>query len=495
MFRNRHSGWMLGFAGGALLASAATVINLAAAVEGTPTAAQFAGPLGAVSFADVVEEVSPAVVNIAITKSMAVMPAAGLPGPNFGPGPGDRQYDEFFGRFFDMPSVPRAPQEVQGVGSGFLVDADGYVVTNHHVIDGATTITVTLQDGRKFDGTLVGQDPKTDLALLKIEDSASLPSVELGDSDQIRVGDWVLAIGNPFGLGGTATAGIVSARGRDIQSGPYDDYLQIDAPINSGNSGGPVFNTVGEVIGVNTAIYSPSGGNVGIGFAVPANQVLAVISELRSSGTVNRGWLGVQIQALDDDLAASLGLETADGALIAEVVAGSPADNAGLRAGDVITGLDSHPIDSSRTLSRLVGDGDPDERIRLKVWRDGAERTIDVTLGGLEPATVNMLEPEATGTTTAEMGLVLRQLDAESRSRLGLPEDIQGVLVAGVDTNSPAAKKGVRSGDVLLQVNGKAVKSTEEAVTAIETAKSASGRAMLLLRRGENQRFVSVALA
>jgi serine protease Do len=306
--------------------------------------------------------------------------------------------DEFFGRFFDMPSmpgVPQAPRESQALGSGFIVDSDGYVITNHHVIEGASKITVTLQDERQFDATLVGQDEKTDLALLKIDGEEAFVAVELGDSDRVRIGDWVLAIGNPFGLGGTATAGIVSARGRDIQSGPYDDYLQIDAPINSGNSGGPVFNGLGEVIGVNTAIYSPSGGNVGIGFAIPSNQVKAVTTELRTAGAVSRGWLGVQIQALDEDLAASLGLETADGALVADVVHGSPADEAGIRAGDVVTALNAQAVDSPRTLSRLVGDSDPDEEARLTVWRDGKERTIRVTLGRPDTANPSPVAPRA----------------------------------------------------------------------------------------------------
>lgn len=487
-----YGGWLVGLAAGLALVFTIPAMNSAGAVAQHEAPATSSMSLGQ-GFADIVDKVSPAVVNISVTKSAPVVPAVGIPDQRFPQG--DNPFDQFFGRFFDMPGIPQQPQEAQALGSGFLIDADGYVVTNNHVIDGATQITVTLQDERQFDATLVGRDEKTDLALLKIDGGASLPYVELGDSDRARVGDWVLAIGNPFGLGGTATAGIVSARGRDIQSGPYDDYLQIDAPINSGNSGGPVFNADGKVVGVNTAIYSPSGGSVGIGFAIPANQVKTIVAELRDRGAVTRGWLGVQIQDMDDDLAASLGLAASSGALVAEVVDGSPADRAGIKVGDVITALDGMAVDTPRTLSRLVADSDPDERVRMTIWRNGAERKLNVTLGQSEPTSAAATPAVASSSATAKLGLELRELNADYRSRLGLSEDTRGVLIAGVENSSPAARKGVRSGDVLIAVNGEQVSTTREAMSAIDAATQESGHTMLLLRRGDGQRFVSLALS
>ena len=308
-----------------------------------------AAVVGTGSFADVVEAVSPAVVNIMVTQVSEAQPTLGFQrfGAPQGRGRSDQQeqLEEFFGRFFDAPQQQMPQRKVEGQGSGFIVDASGYIVTNNHVVDNATKIVVTTHDGRKLDATLVGHDPKTDLARDQGERDR-LPHVAFGDSDKSRVGDWVLAIGNPFGLGGTATAGIISARGRDIQSGPYDDYLQIDAPINFGNSGGPVFNVGGEVVGVNTAIFSPNGGNIGIGFAIPANQAKNVIAQLRENGSVERGWLGVQIQDLDEELAASLGLEHEKGALVADVVGDGPAQHGGVLAGDVITKFNDHEIDA-----------------------------------------------------------------------------------------------------------------------------------------------------
>jgi len=495
MKRYRSRTWIEGAAIIAFAASLIAAANFAVATNTVETPASTA--FGTAGFADVVERVSPAVVNISVSKTTLPTPTMGgnmgrMPGPN-----GQNPFDDFFGRFFDMPGMPgmpQAPHEAQALGSGFIVDPDGYVITNHHVIDGASKITVTLQDERQFDATLVGDDEKTDLALLKIDAEEPFVAVSLGDSDRVRIGDWVLAIGNPFGLGGTATAGIVSARGRDIQSGPYDDYLQIDAPINSGNSGGPVFNGTGEVIGVNTAIYSPSGGNVGIGFAIPSNQVQAVTAELRASGTVKRGWLGVQIQPLDDDLAASLGLDENHGALVAEVVDGSPADKAGILVGDVVTGLNSHEVDSPRTLSRLVGDSDPDEEARLTVWRDGKERTVRVTLGRSD--TGALVASRTDGRTAGtELGITLAALTDDVRDATGIPADVDGVLVTSVEPGSPAAEKGITAGDVLLQINGKTYDRVADAAAAIAESTEESHRVMLLTRRGDNQRFVSIRVS
>jgi serine protease Do len=304
------------------------------------------------SFADVVERVSPAVVKISVAKEARMMPTAEF--RRLPPGA-----DDFFERFFGGPGPQGfrdTPRRLEGLGTGFVVDGAGYIATNRHVIEGADEVFVTLESGERLPATVVGQDERTDLALIKVDAPDDLVALGFGDSDRARVGDWVLAIGNPFGLGGTATAGIISARGRDIDSGLYDDYIQIDAPINQGNSGGPVFNAAGEVIGINTSIISPNGGNVGIGLAIPSNQAKIIIAELKDTGSVSRGWLGVQIQSLDEELAASLDIDGTDGALIADIVAGGPAERAGLRVGDVVTEFAGKPVDSPKTLGCLVAD-------------------------------------------------------------------------------------------------------------------------------------------
>ncbi len=337
--------------------------------------------LRAPSFADVVERASPAVVNIAVARTFHV-PTAGMRRDAWPPGPG-RPLDEFFGRFFETPGAPApsVPRRAEGAGSGFIVDPEGYVVTNHHVVADADEILVTLADGRQLAAEIVGEDPQMDLALLALDVDERLPYVELGDSDAVRVGEWVLAIGNPFGLGGSASVGIVSARGRDIRSGPYDDYLQIDAPINRGNSGGPVFNAAGDVIGVSTAIFSPNGGNVGIGFAIPSNRAAAVIRQLKEHGRVERGWLGVELERLDAARARSLGPDTPRGALIARVLPGSPAAQAGLEAGDIVIRFDGREIASTRDLTFAVAETAPRERVGVTVIRGGAERTLEVEVG------------------------------------------------------------------------------------------------------------------
>jgi serine protease Do len=325
-----------------------------------------------------------------------------------------------------------------------------------------------------------------------------LPHVSFGDSDHARVGDWVVAIGNPFGLGGTATAGIVSARGRDIQSGPYDDYLQLDAPINFGNSGGPVFNASGDVIGVTTAIFSPNGGNIGIGFAIPANQAKTVLTELRTSGSVARGWLGVQIQNLDDELAASLNVPNQHGALVAEVLKDSPAAHSGVVAGDVITRFNDREIDSARTLSRVVAETPPSKAAKVTVWREGKNRELSVKIGEAakseqvaEAARAPANGPQA----TASLGLTLRPLTDEDRSQLQVPSEVNGALVVAVAPDSAAAEKGVRPGDVITRVNQQNVKNPADAVAALNAAKKGDSRALLLVRRGDSQRFVALSLS
>jgi serine protease Do len=486
-------GWLAGAVGAGVLTFSLLTLN--DGLDAQPAKPRSAAT-PAVSFADVIEAVSPAVVNIAVTK-LETAPTTwefSTPGTPRGPQQFQSPFD-FFQRFFE--GDPRQFQRrSEGQGSGFLIDAGGYIVTNNHVAGEADEITVTLQDGRKFDAELVGNDARTDLALLKIEDGGNLPYVELGDSDKARVGDWVVAIGNPFGLGGTATAGIISARGRDdvrINEWNYTDYLQLDAPINFGNSGGPVFNTAGEVVGVNTAIFTPNGGNVGIGFAIPSNQVKNIVAELRETGTVERGYLGVNIQSLDDDLAASLGLDEERGALVAQVVPGSPAEQAGVQPGDVITRFNGEDVKDATALSRLVASADPSESARLTVWRDGRSRELTVELGEAPNETValNRGGPGAQGGLGAA-GLTLQALTPQDRAQLELPSDVQGVLVTSVAPDSPAAEKGIRSGDVITRINREPVTNVADAAAALNAAREGNGTALLLVRRGDAQQFVAL---
>jgi serine protease Do len=493
--RSARFGWLAGAIAAAALTGSLVGINHDSVAQ--PAVATRNASPG--SFADVIDAVSPAVVNIMISKVEQAQPTGfQFQGPQE-PGSGSDQqfpFDQFFGRFFNAPNQPRQ-RRTEGQGSGFIIDPSGYIVTNNHVADGADKIVVTMKDGRKFDAKLVGHDPKTDLALIKV-DATGLPHVAFGDSDRARVGDWVVAIGNPFGLGGTATAGIISARGRDIQSGPYDDYLQLDAPINFGNSGGPVFNAAGEVIGVSTAIFSPNGGSIGIGFAIPSNQTKAVIGELRDNGSVERGWLGVQIQNLDDELAASVGLKDTHGALVAEVLKDGPAAHGGVLAGDVITRFNDHDIDSARTLSRVVADASPSKSAKVTVWRDGKSRELTVKLGEAAPNDEVAQEP-ATGSgggqASTDLGLTLRPLTDEDRAQLNLPSDVNGALVVNVDDGSAAADKGIRPGDVITRVNQQRVKNLAEAVAALNAAKKGDSRALLLVRRGDSQRFVALSFS
>ncbi len=475
-----------------IVAGAASVLPVAyGSSQAGPSV--FEVPATTKSFADVVEMVSPAVVAISISKQAAALPASAFPRHGGQGSP----FDDFFDRFFDAPGMaPPNSSPVQALGSGFLVEKSGYIVTNNHVVDGADSIRVLFQDGRELEASLVGTDPKTDLALLKVETQDSLPALAFGDSDHARVGDWVLAIGNPFGLGGSATAGIISARGRDIRSGPYDDYLQIDAPINSGNSGGPVFNADGEVIGVNTAIYSPNGGNVGIGFAIPSKQVQTIVAELKTSGVVHRGWLGVQIQDIDTALAASLGLDESTGALIADVIADSPAAKSDLQIGDVIMQFGADKIASAKALSIAVANTDPAIKVPVKILRDGKNKTIQVKLGESELATANV--SGGTGKSNAvggDLGLGLSNLTDNERQQLGLPNDYPGVIIRKVDPSSSAASQGLRPGDVISRVGSTTVHNVAEASAAIGKAKKTGKSAALLVRRRDGQQYVSVAFS
>jgi serine protease Do len=450
-----------------------------------PTMAQNPPP----SFADLVERVAPAVVNISTSKEMAG--SEGLPVPQFPPG---SPFEEFFKEFFDRERQQRSRRSLS-LGSGFIIDPAGYVVTNNHVIADADEIKVILYDDSEYTATVVGHDPKTDLALLKIERPEPFPYVEWADSDKVRVGDWMIAIGNPFGLGSSVTAGIVSARGRDIRTGPYDDYFQVDAAINRGNSGGPSFNLEGKVFGVNTAIFSPSGGNVGIGFAIPSNLARRVIESLREKGRVVRAWLGVRIQSVTDEIAETLGLGETYGALVASVVAGGPAAVAGIEPGDVILEFNGQRIDKLRSLPRIVADTPVGEAVKVTIWRRGERRTVEVTLAELPPdeeLAASRPEQGAGTTTTAEipeLGLRVASLDPEQRQRFSLPEDLQGVVVVEVRPDSPAAREGLEPGDVIVEVDQEEVSSPPEILARVLEARQQGKSSVLLLvdRRGDPQ--------
>ncbi len=464
------------------------------------------------SFADLVVKVKPAVVNISTTQKSEGPQARGDM-PQMPDLPEDSPFRDFFEKFFqNRPGAPggpgqapRAERKVNALGSGFIVDPTGYVVTNNHVIAKATDIKVKLTDGSEHTAKLIGRDEKTDLALLKIESSKPLPFVPWGDSDKAREGDWILAVGNPFGLGGTVTAGIISARGRDLSSGPYDDYMQIDAPINRGNSGGPSFNMDGQVIGVNTAIFSPTGGSVGIGFAVPANMAKAVIEELRNSGRVDRGWLGVQIQPVTDDVAAALGLKEPKGALVAGLTDNSPAGKAGIKQGDVILSFNGTKINELRDLTRVVASARKNTRAQVEVWRQGKPQTIGVMIAGMPNADkvavaapdAGKTEPAKTAETGIEqLGLKLAPASADTRSRFGLKDEVKGAVIVGIDAGAPAADRGIQLGDVIVGIGQDRVTSVPDLVSKVKRATDQKQKAVLLLidRKG-NERYVPVPLS
>jgi serine protease Do len=444
------------------------------------------------SFADVAERVSPAVVNVQV-RATADQPLVlrGHQGmPDHLPVP------EFFRRFFEEHGGA-APPQMQGQGSGFIIDADGLVVTNNHVIEGATEITVVLNDGSSHVAQIVGYDEKSDLALLKINAEKPLTAVEFGDSTRARVGDWVLAVGNPFGLGGSVNAGIISARGRDIHAGPYDDYLQIDAAINRGNSGGPLFDTSGMVIGVNTAIFSPTGGNVGIGFAIPAETVKQVVSQLRKNGHVERGWLGIQIQAITPELAAGLGLNKPGGVLVAEVIPNGPASESNLRAGDVIVSVNGQPIETPKDLPKKVAATPAGTRINLEVWRHGKPWQVALTVGVL-PDKAQLAQAGSTEATDADasaLGMAVVALTPALSRQQGFDPDLQGVFVARVQPGSSAARAGIVPGSVIAMVSAEPVDSPASFKDAVRKAMTEQRQAIILLvEQGGQALFVAVPL-
>jgi serine protease Do len=465
---------------GAMAGALAIVAMLAFAPA--PAAARGAGE----SFAPLVREVSPAVVNIAASRDAQPRDVAQPQRP--APVPGS-PLEEFLRRFGGPGSRPdAAPRRATALGSGFVVDPAGYIVTNNHVAGEATDISVTFADGRQLKARLVGRDEKTDLALLKVESDRPLEAVRWGDSDAVQVGDWVLAVGNPFGLGGTVTAGIVSARGRDIQAGPYDDFLQLDAPINQGNSGGPAFDMQGAVIGVNTAIYSPNGGSVGIGFAIPSAIARPVVEELRARGRVERGWIGVAVQPLTPEIALGLGLQaTQDGALVAQVEPGSPAAIGGLRQGDVVVGVDGKPVNRLRELPRAIAATKPGASATLDILRRGAAMQVTLRVGATPQAERAAADEPA--------GLAFAPLTAELRARLDLPAEARGAAIAQVREGSVAQRAGLAPGDLVVEVGGEKVESPEQAARAIAAARARHAASVLLLvdRHGA-ERYVALRL-
>ena len=435
-------------------------------------------------FADLVEKVMPSVISVEVRYAPVANRGADGEQPRFQmpdlpPDSPFRQFFDQFGRQF--PSPQQSPRGM-AQGSGFIISADGYAVTNNHVVANADEVTVKTSDGEEIKADVIGTDPKTDLALIKLKSDKTFQFVKFADTD-VRVGDWVVAVGNPFGLGGTVTTGIISARERDIGNGPYDDFLQIDAPINKGNSGGPAFNLQGEVVGVNTAIFSPSGGSVGIGFAIPAATAKAIIADLKQDGKVTRGWLGVQIQPVTADIAESVGLKDAKGAIVADVTPDSPALKAGLKTGDTVLKVRDHVVADPRDLAREVAKIAPGEKVPVTVYRNGKEQSIEVTIGVM-PGDQQLAARDSGQQSPARASLGLQLMPAE---------DGQGVLVAGVTPDSPAAEKGLKPGDIILEVSGVQVDDPDALRAAIDKlAADGSKRVLLLVKSGERQRFVAL---
>ena len=480
------------------LALAPGPLTFPTAVAATDTRA----PAGPSSVADLSASLIDSVVNISTTQTVA---GASGPDDNAAPQvpqlPPGTPFEDFFNEFFKNKKGESRPRKTSSLGSGFVLDASGIIVTNNHVIEGADDIEAVFNDGTKLKAKLVGRDKKVDLAVLKVEPTKPLKAVRFGNSDDIRVGDWALAIGNPFGLGGTVTLGIVSARNRDINSGPYDNYIQTDAAINRGNSGGPLFNMYGEVVGINTAIISPSGGSIGIGFSVPSSTAGPVVDQLRQYGETRRGWLGVRIQVVTPDIAESLGMDQPKGALIAGVDDKGPAKPAGLEPGDVIVKFDGKNIVEMRDLPRIVADTPVEKDVEVVILRKGAEVTKTVRIArldeGEEPQKTKLEEPAPEKPPVAKaLGLSMSGITKELREKFKLKDDAKGVLVTEVENGSIAGEKQVKPGDIILQVGQQVVATPDDVTARLEDLKkNGTKQALLLLSNGQGElRFVAVAL-
>jgi serine protease Do len=447
------------------------------------------------SFADLADKLLPTVVNISTSQTLKAPPQGTM--PDLPPG---SPLEDLFKNFLGPRS--NAPRHVTSLGSGFIIDPSGYIVTNNHVIENSDQITVSLQDGTQLPAKLVGRDVKTDLALLKVNPRKPLPATHFGDSDHARIGDWVIAIGDPFGIGSTVTAGIVSARNRNINAGPYDDFIQTDAPINRGNSGGPLFNMDGDVIGINSQIYTPSGGSVGIGFSIPSNLAREVIGQLRQFGVARRGWIGVRIQQVTQEIAEGLNLPTTQGALVADVTKGGPAAQAGLINGDLITGFDSKPVPDDRALPRIVADTPIGKTVNIDVLRKGKKQTLRITVQKLADDT----KPDKAAKTPpppapknqsklSQLGLSVGMLDGAARAKFKIGGGVQGVIVTAVDPASPAAEKNLKPADVIVQVGGQAAKTPDDVSRQVDAdAKAGKKVEMLLINRDGDLTYVGLRL-
>ncbi|MDE1902086.1 MAG: DegQ family serine endoprotease [Alphaproteobacteria bacterium] len=475
------------------------MLAMAPVMQATPALAH-SGPTG---FADLAEKLLPAVVNISTTQTIKTKGDDGLP-PDMQLPPGS-PFEDFFKDFMKQngQNVP-AERKATALGSGFIIDPTGYIVTNNHVIDDADQITVILQDGTNLKAKLVGRDKKTDIALLKVDAKKPLPAVSFGDSDKVRVGDWILAIGNPYGLGGTVTAGIISARARDIDEGPYDEFLQTDAPINRGNSGGPMFNMDGEVVGINTAIFSPSGGSIGIGFAIPSSLAKNIVDQLRTNGHIRRGWLGVRIQNVTQDIADSLGLPKAEGALVSSVMPDGPAAKAGIQPGDVIITFDGKDVPDMHRLPLMVAETDVDKDVDITVFRKGEQVTLHATIAEMKAKDMadngsddqDQSKPaEPASTKVKALGLSVTPLTDDLRNRYNLNKDVAGLIVTAVTPNGPADAQGIQTGDVIAEAAQQDVKSPKTLIHLADEAKDGGKPLLLMVNRNDEMQFVAINFA
>jgi len=487
-----NTGYLKSCAGAAVLAFGVLVMSFPVQAKQAPE-----------SFADLAEKLLPAVVNVSTTQVIE-----GRSGPQMPQLPPGSPFEDFFKEFFDrnQQGGGQRKHKATSLGSGFIIDTrtngDSYVVTNNHVIQDADEIAVILQDNSRLEATLVGRDAKTDLAVLKVTTDRKLPSVKFGDSTKSRVGDWIVAIGNPFGLGGTVTAGIISARGRDIRSGPYDNFIQTDASINRGNSGGPMFNLDGDVIGINTAIFSPSGGSVGIGFAVPSSGAKPIVAQLIKFGEVKRGWLGVHIQAVSEEIAETLGLDKPRGALVASLMKDGPAAKSGIKTGDVIIEFNGRKVPEMRKLPRIVAETEIDKPVSVTVWRDGKKHKLDVIVGQMdESEVVASLDEENKPTQRGRdqmvdpLGVALAEVTPALREQFKLDADARGVVVTDVKQDSVAAEKGIRPGDLIVEVSQAEVTTPAQVIDKVDGARKEGRKRVLFLVEGQSGlRFIALQI-